>query len=254
MKNQFPIIKLLIVYISFFFLTACSSTPEAPSSSLALGGKPNFNGIWELYSKDKVVRPGGSNPPYTAEAKKILAEYNSWDPTIDDPALYCGLKGMPWMMVSRSRNYPTEIYHTPERLNLFFEFLDTSRVVYINGAPAPKDFAPSINGYSSAVWENDVLVIKTTALAERLYPSPELRSEKAEITERWALVKDPQKGDLLEIDIDIVDPVVYSNPIKAKQVFKRSAPGITRTSYNCPEKLWLKHVDDRRAKDKSKAK
>lgn len=254
MISRLPFTHALAVLASTVVLAACSSVPQSPSSSQALGGKPNFNGVWEMLDMAKVVRPELANPPYTPVAAKVAAEYKSWDPKVDDPSLYCDLKGMPWMMLSRARTYPTEIYQTSERLDVFFEFLDTSRSVRINGAPASKGIVPSINGYSTAVWDNDTLVIKTTALAERLYPSLQLRSEKAEITESWKLVKDPKEGELIEIDFEIVDPVVYTRPVKGKQVFKRSTPGVALASYNCPEKLWLKHVDDRGAKGKTAAK
>jgi hypothetical protein len=254
MISRLPFKRALAVLASTVVLAACSSVPQSPSSSEALGGKPNFNGVWEMLDMAKVVRPEQGQPPYTPEAAKLAAEFKSWDPKKDDPSLYCDLKGMPWMMLSRARTYPAEIYQTAERVDVFFELFDTSRSIRVNGKPAPKNISPSINGYSTATWDNDTLVIKTTALAERLYPSPQLRSEKAELTERWKMVKDPKEGDLIEIDFEIVDPVVYTRPVKGKQVFKRAAPDVVVASYNCPEKLWLKHVDDRRAQGKAAAK
>lgn len=254
MISRLPFSRTFAVLASTLVLAACSSMPSSPSSTQALGGKPNFNGVWELLDMAKVVRPELANPPYTPEAAKVAAEFKSWDPKADDPSLYCDLKGMPWMMLSRARTYPAEIYQTAERVDLFFELFDTSRSIRINGQPAPKNISPSINGYSNATWDQDTLVIRTTALAERLYPSAQLRSEKAVLTERWKLVKDPKEGDLIEIDFEIVDPVVYTRPVVGKQVLKRTAPDVVVASYNCPEKLWLKHVDDRRAKGKTAGK
>jgi hypothetical protein len=249
-----PFVRCIAVLASTLALAACSTVAPSPSSSQALGGKPNFNGVWELQDMAKVVRPEIGNPPYTPAAAKIAAEFKSWDPKKDDPSLYCDLKGMPWMMTSRARTYPAEIYQTAERIDMFFELFDTSRSIRVNGQPAPKDLSPSINGYSTAKWEGDTLVIRTTALAERLYPSPQLRSEKAVMTERWKMVKDPKDGDLIEIDIQIEDPVVYTRPVQGKQVLKRAGADVVVASYNCPEKLWLKHVDDRRALGKTATK
>lgn len=225
-------------------LAACGHTP---TGGAAAGGPANFAGVWEMLDINQVMRPEQGKPPYTPQAQKVMEEYKAWDPKKDDPSLYCDLKGMPWLMLSRARTYPTEIHQTGDRLNLFFELFDASRTIRITDQPAPADLTPSINGYSTAKWEGSTLVVRTQGLAERLYPSPQLRSEKAVVTERWNLVKDPADGELIKIDFTIEDPVVYTTPVKGQQVWKRSAPGTTLASYNCPEKLWLKHVETKRA-------
>jgi hypothetical protein len=239
--------KLCFAGIAALLSSAAVLTAHAQTT---VGGKPNFNGAWEMLDITKVVRPDQGKPPYTAEASKIVGEFKSWDPKKDDPSLYCDLKGMPWIVLSRARTYPHEIHQTPDRINLFFELFDTSRSIRINEA-APKNLTPSINGYSTARWDNDTLVIKTEALAERLYPSAQLRSEKAEIIERWNLVKDAEHGELIKVDLEVKDPSVYTEVVKGSQVWKRAAEGTTVASYNCPEKLWLKHVEDRRAASKA---
>jgi hypothetical protein len=228
-------------------LAACSHVPAGGSAASV----PNFAGVWEMLDINQVVRPELGKPPYTPQAQKVVDEYKTWDPKKDDPSLYCDLKGMPWLMLSRARTYPTEIHQSPDRLNLFFELFDASRTIRLTDQPVPANLTPSINGYSTARWEGQALVVRTQGLAERLYPSPQLRSEKAVITERWELVKDPAHGDLIRIDFTIEDPVVYQTPVKGRQVWKRSAAGTTLASYNCPEKLWLKHVDDKRASAKA---
>jgi hypothetical protein len=226
-------------------LGACS---HVPTSTAASGRAPaDFNGVWEMLDINQVIRPELNKPPYTPLAQKAADEFKSWDPKKDDPSLYCDLKGMPWMMLSRARTYPTEIHQVPGRIDMFFELFDASRSIRIGESQPPANLTPTINGYSTARWEGSTLVVRTVGLAERLYPSPQLRSEKAVLTERWNFVKDAANGDLIKIDFLIEDPVVYTAAVKGQQVLKRSAPGTTVASYNCPEKLWLKHIDDKRA-------
>lgn len=234
-------------------LAACGVAPSTQTTGAAtlaaqVPAKTDFNGVWEIAALELVVRPDFGKPPYTPAAQKWVDDYGRlMDPKVDDPAQFCDVKGMPWTFLSRARTYPVEIYQTPERVVVFFEIYDQSRNIR-NGEVAPKSLPASLNGYSVARWDAASLVITTTSLAERPFPNRELRSEQMTITERWTRKVDPKIGDVIEIDMDIEDPVIYAKPVKARQILKRAPAGTVVGSYNCTEKLWLAHTQKKLGK------
>ena len=233
-----------------FAMSGCGSLAAEPAGAgkTASMATTDFGGVWEIAGLEMVVRPDFGKPPYTPEAQQWVDDYaRLMDPKVDDPAQFCDIKGMPWTFLSRARTYPVEIYQTPDRVVMFFEIFDQSRNIRLNGV-MPKNVPASLNGYSTARWDGSSLVISTAALSERAFPNRELRSEKMKITERWTRKADPKMGDIIEIDMDIEDPAIYSKPVKARQVLKRSAEGTVVGSYNCTEKLWLAHAEKKLGK------
>lgn len=234
-------------------LTGCGVVPSVPAVGAAASAAPvaartDFNGVWEIVGLEQVVRPDFGKPPYTPAAQKWVDDYaRLMDPKVDDPAQFCDIKGMPWTFLSRARTYPVEIYQTPDRAVMFFEIFDQSRNIRI-GEVTPKNLPTSLNGYSVARWDGASLVITTTSLSERAFPNRELRSEQMTIVERWTRKVDPKNGDVIEIDMDIEDPVIYAKPVKARQILKRAPAGTVVGSYNCTEKLWLAHAQKKLGK------
>ena len=96
----------------------------------------------------------------------MAAEYKSWDPKVDDPSLYCDLKGMPWMMLSRARTYPAEIYQTAERQTFHTDSCDIVGLLCLQTA---KEGGHSALVSTGAVW-NAVLQQRPDLAAALLQP------------------------------------------------------------------------------------
>jgi len=84
------------------------------------------------------------------------------------------------------------------------------RQIFIDGRPQPVDPTPGWNGYSTAHWEHDTLVVETRGFRDGLWidtgGSP--MSDVAKMTER---MRRPNYGTL-DIELTVDDPKVYTRP------------------------------------------
>lgn len=209
-------------------------------------GHPNFNGVWVMASYDLVWLPQEHDPPYLPEIKAEMERYKTkFDIKRDDPAQFCVRMGMPWRMLNRARDYPVEVYQNPDRIIMLFEGHDDYRSIRLDRTSVPENLPALGNGWSNAKWDGDALVITTSNLTERTKINPLQRSEEMVVTERWTLKKHPEFGDVIDIDITMVDPLRYSAPVKAHNVYKRARPGVEVGGYNCADALWEDYLAKR---------
>jgi hypothetical protein len=190
-------------------------------------GKPDFSGIWQPGRKisctpefSKFVEcgleiggsplalnigadlPGGLpfQPWAAALVKQRTAENSKDDPHArclpDNPPRPYGLPHM------------TKAVHTPRLLVLLNEVNAMYRQIFIDGRPLPKDPNPSWNGYSTATWEDDTLVVRTTGFRDGLWldmgGTP--MTDAATMTER---MRRPTYGGL-DVQITVDDPKAYT--------------------------------------------
>lgn len=224
---------------------AAASTLRA---NMPNAGPVDFSGVWETAKLELVVLPevAGQMTPQ-ANARALQFQKNA-DPVLDDPAKVCMIKGMPWTMLGRARNYPTEIIQYPDRIFMVFELYDQFRQVRLDGVQKPDDFGPSPSGWSTGRWEGQALVIETTGMGTLNLFGMMQRTEEAKVTEHWQLEQHPDFGQVLVVDMTVEDPEVYATPAKARQIFKRSRPGVVPGGYNCSNSLWDDHIERRKAK------
>lgn len=245
--------RLTATAMSVALLAACAYQPMAAAQDAPpvaqtdglprLNGRPDFNGVWVMAAYDLVYLPQEHNPPYNARTQANMERYRTeFDPVVDDPAQFCVRMGMPWRMLNRARDYPVEIYQTDQRVIMLFEGHDDYRSIRLDRTTVPENLPLLANGWSNAVWEGDQLVITTSNLTGRSEINTLQRSEAAVITERWTLKRHPEFGDVVEIDITMVDPERYDAPIHARNVYKRAEPGIEVGGYNCADALWEEHL------------
>jgi hypothetical protein len=206
----------------------------APAPRLA-DGKPDFSGIWHTARRipctpelSRFIECGaeiGGSPlalnlgldmpdglPYQPWAAQLVKERKA-DNGIDDPHVRClpDNPPRPWVMP-----HLIKAVHTPKLLVLLYEVNAMYRQVFIDGRPLPVDPNPSWNGYSTAKWEGDTLVIQTNGFRDDLWidmgGSP--MSEAAKMTER---IRRPNYGTL-ELEITVDDPKVYTRPWTVKMI------------------------------------
>src|SRR5262245_63931523 len=63
----------------------------------------------------------------------------------------------------------TKAVHTPRLLVLLNEVNAMYRQIFIDGRPLPVDPNPAWNGYSTAAWDGDTLVVQTTGFRDGLW-------------------------------------------------------------------------------------
>jgi hypothetical protein len=200
-------------------------TPDLTASGPRLpDGKPDFSGIWHAAVVNQCVPatgqfcgleiggsplalnigqdlPGGL--PYQPWAAELVKQRFSKD----DPHVRCLPDNPPrtWGMP-----HLTKALHTPRLLVLLYEVNAMYRQIFIDGRPQPDDPNPTWNGYSTATWDRDTLVIQTTGLRDDLWidMSGAPVTSAAKMTER---LRRPNYGTL-EVEITVDDPKVYTRP------------------------------------------
>lgn len=205
----------------------------------------DFSGFWELgddYSE--VIRPELDEDNLTDEVKQRLAEFRSKFPEGEAtwPADLCLFHGMPWTMLSRARNYVTEIVQTPNRVFLKTDGMDLFRDIHLDKTEVPANFGPSNQGYSLGRWEGDELVIETGGLIELSDYVERQRSSEAKVSERWRLITNAEGEELLEVELYVTDPAVYKEAGYGRKRFRRMADGAVVSGYNCNNALWDDYV------------
>jgi hypothetical protein len=208
-------------------------TPDltAPAPRLP-DGKPDFSGIWHTARRnpctDELSRfipcieiggsplarnlgldmPGGL--PYQSWAAELVKQRTA-DQGVDDPHVRCLPDNPPraWGMP-----HLTKAVHTPKLLVLLYEVNAMYRQVFIDGRPLPADPNPGWNGYSTAKWDGDTLVVQTAGFRDNLWidMSGSPMGESATMTER---IRRPNYGTL-ELEITVDDPKVYTRPWTVK--------------------------------------
>jgi hypothetical protein len=158
---------------------------------------------------------GASQPdglPYTPFGAE-LAKQHATNP-LNDPHTRCIPSYVP-----RGYTLPhiQKLVQTPQLLIALNEFDASFRQIFIDGRPLPVDPLPTWNGYSTAKWDRDTLVVETIGFRDDQWldmrGSP--LTSAAKITER---IRRPTFGSL-EIDLTVNDPRAYTKPwtVKLKQ-------------------------------------
>lgn len=215
----------------------------APPGSSAHAAIADFSGVWRIVGFSEVMRPENSNPEYTEEALRRIRNFEQhYDEAEDSPAKFCYHEGMPWSMVHRARDYPTEIYQSADRVMLFHEGMDIYRHIRLDTKTFPENYVPSAQGYSIAHWDGGDLIIETRGLTATNEVGAHHRSEEARVIERWHLIKQPNMPDRWEITFTLEDPVIFKKPARGRQLMERAEAGTVVGGYNCPQALWDDYI------------
>jgi hypothetical protein len=205
------------------------NTPNLTAAAPRLpDGKPDFSGLWHVALRNPcnavlnrfsgcteiggsplardlgVNLPGGL--PYQPWAAEIVKQ-RAADDSRDDPHVRCLPDNPPrhWGLPHLNK-----IVHTPKLLVVLYEVNAMYRQIFTDGRPLPDDPTPGWNGYSTARWESDTLVVQTSGFRDNLWidlhGSP--MSDAAKMTER---LRRPNYGTL-EVEITVDDPKVYTRP------------------------------------------
>jgi len=194
-------------------------TPRMPS------GKPDFSGIWisdntpdrQDTPSDASVLPSsplmsnmGSNMPdglpYQPWQLPIVKERTE-NLAIDDPHIRClpdnflRAYGLPHML---------KFVHTPDLLVVLNEMNAGYRQVFTDARPLPEDPSPSWQGYSSAQWSGDTLVIDTIGVRDDTW----IDWNGSALTEAGKVREEIRRLDFghLEIRVTVDDPKAYTKP------------------------------------------
>jgi hypothetical protein len=196
----------------------------APPPRLA-NGKPDFSGIWisdrtpegeetpsnadELSSSRHMQNLGVDMPgglPYQPWLIPIV-EARTANLAIDDPHIRClpdnflRAYGLPHLL---------KFVQTPDLLVVLNEMNAGYRQVFTDARPLPDDPSPSWQGYSSAQWQGDTLVVDTIGLRNDTWIdwNGSVLTESAKVREE---ISRPDYGHMI-IKVTVDDPEAYTQP------------------------------------------
>jgi hypothetical protein len=210
---------------------------------------PDFTGVWTDYVDPQQPAGGGVEPPgpaldlpFTADARQKVESYRKLvAPTGDTPGAYCLGSEMPSVLFGGA-TYPMEIIQRPEQITIIHELHNDVRRIYLDSRNMPEaDRLPGRNGYSSAHWEGDTLVVETTKLVEQVdqrYP----HSDRARVVERYQLTTSPRGERVLVVDMTMTDPVFYTRPVTGQKKWVE-VPNGHLLPYDCAEEGWRKRIE-----------
>ena len=244
MRNRVLIVTLVVVATLGFSLVSLAQTQQAPFNPR------DISGYWTRNPQtfDRTAPPcaecrepasgygyGLDVPPFTPEGQKRFDANKTgkgWAPDspqakqnpnvhigrrrgvppglANDPQATCNPDGVPRLLLMTPAPY--EILVTPERMFQFFEWTWAHREVWTDGRtlPAKLDYVPRWFGYSTGKWEGDTFVVESIGFDERSwvdsfgYP----HSDQMRLIERYKL----RDKDTLELQLTIIDPVIYTKP------------------------------------------
>ncbi len=219
---------------------------SAPAPRLA-DGKPDFSGVWMTAEPNRPRTGGLSSPkqeagpkepetpkygessgdPTAITASRQMANigvdlpgglpYQSWLVPIvkertnnlakDDPHIKCmpdnfiRAYGMPHLL---------KFVHSPSLLLMLNELNAGYRQVFTDARPLPKDPNPTLQGYSSAKWSGDTLVVDSIGFRNDTWIdwNGSVVTEAAKVREQ---IRRPDFGHI-EVQVTVDDPKAYTKP------------------------------------------
>jgi len=192
-------------------------------------GKPDFSGMWgwearvpcgahcsdiafndigrEFFDIAYTLKGGLPYQPWAA----ALVKKRRADNAKDDPNVHCMPRGALRIWTD---DYYKRIVQAKDRLVILAERNMQFRQIFLDGRPLPKDPNPTWNGYSTAAWDGDTLVVHTIGFRDDLWldSNGNPLTEDAKVTEK---LRRPNFGTL-EIEITVDDPKAYTAPWTVK--------------------------------------
>ncbi len=180
----------------------------------------DFSGEWApLYHEDGPERlPGPELGDYTElpinDAARMRADSYDADRISVVPEYQCRPHGADYSMRGLGNLRIWREYDTAtQRLVAFHTHMlawDSERTIYMDGRPHPPAYADHTwQGFSTGVWEGNMLTITTTHLKTNYIRRNGVpRSDKATLTEHWY-----RHGDYLTVVTVIDDPVFLTEPL-----------------------------------------
>ena len=221
------------------FASAAKTQPADPNWKKAYKpkSKRDFTGVWQAQGGIGWVPgipPGPKqNPPLTPEYAAIFKMHQDnaaqGKPTGDITAA-CLPQGMPRIM---TMTYPMEIMMNETQVNIFAEWEEQTRRIFLDGRPLDLDADPTFNGQTTGHWEGDVLVATTIGVHPdtNLESSGLPKSDQMIAYERIWLEDDQTLKD----EITLVDSKALARPWTVTKTYKRGEPGFKVMQYVCLE-------------------
>ena len=147
-----------------------------------------------------------------------------------DPQIRCMLPGVP-RNLNGVGGY--QFLQTRDKVVLLYEYNHAYRIIPLDGRPRIGRNLHLFMGDSRGHWEGNTLVVETTNFSGRtwydVYAIPQTTDSR--VVERFTLVN----ADLIDYEVTIDDPKVFTTPWKVAGGFTRAKDGYQLFEYACVE-------------------
>ena len=230
------------------FSLACTQAEPAQPSGAQLprtpDGKPDFSGIWQAFttaswnledhSAEEGIPAGQSvvdvgTIPYQAWALAKRNENYASRQTLD-PLGKCYMAGVPR---TTYLPFPFEIVQTPGYIGIYYEYVHTSRMVFLDGSKKPEALEFWM-GDSHGRWEQDTLVVDVTLFTDKTWfdKAGNFHSNALHVVERYSY----STPNHLNYEATIEDPNVFTEPWTISfPLYRRLEKNIELLEYECVE-------------------
>jgi hypothetical protein len=199
--------------------TADGQPDLAAAAPRTTDGKPDLSGMWgwdtpakcgahcnDFQIPREFINIAASRPgtlPYQPGVDELVKRRSSSQD--EDPNVHCMPRGAPRIWTD---DYYKRLVQTRDRLIILTERNMQYRQIFIDGRPLPVDPNPTWNGYSTAKWDGDTLVVQTIGFKDGLWLDAHGNplGSAARLTER---IRRPNYGTL-EVEMTIDDPTSYT--------------------------------------------
>jgi hypothetical protein len=240
MRAGATLVAILAASLSFC-LGASASAAAAPAA------RPDWNGLWVLANTfmDKASAnftgvEGGTeveNQQTFSEPKlkgdylvkfQALQKEEAAGRRTNDAGAECLPQGMPRFWHGP---YAFEILQTPMQINVYQEWNEQTRRIYLDGRGHNPDADDTFNGHSVGHWEGRELVVDTAQIrADSGMGAGAMHSDQIHITERIRQLA----PDLIRVRMTVTDPQALAEPWVSEYTLRRK-PKMEIQEYVCAE-------------------
>ncbi len=234
------------VLLMAFSLACKQAEPQASGAQLPRtpDGRPDFSGIWQALTTaswdledhsaeegapaGQSVIEGGAIPYQPWALAKRNENYASRQTR--DPLGKCYMPGVPR---ATYLPFPFEIVQTPEYIGIYYEYVHTSRMVFLDGSKKPEALEFWM-GDSHGRWEQDTLVVDVTLFTDKTWfdKAGNFHSNALHVVERYSYLT----RNHLNYEATIEDPMVFTEPWTISfPLYRRLDENIELLEYECLE-------------------
>jgi hypothetical protein len=240
----------LVITLAVLGFLAVNVVAQAPAYRPARTsfGQPDLQGIWQAVNtavwniQDHPAQLGvpagqgvveGNEIPYLPLAVGRRAD-NFRNRFTADPESKCHMVGTPRI---NYMPYPFEIVQTQNQITMLYEYVHTSRHIYLN-SKHPEGKIQWYMGDSRGTWDGDTLVVDVTHFTDTNWfdRSGNFHSDNMHLVERWTRTS----ADHIWYEATVEDPTVFARPWKIRfPLYRRIEPTVQLLEYECQTYLEL---------------
>lgn len=238
--QQAFVVLLLVLY-------ACLQQAHSAAKADPATARGDWDGVWVLADTfmDKQDgtflatpgRAGEDKDPPVSEPKlrgdylkqhEALLQAEAAGKRTGDSGAECLPQGMPRFWHGP---YAFEILRTPLQINIYQEWNEQTRRIFLDGRRHNPDADPSYNGHSIGHWEGRELVVDTALVrVDSGLGAGATHSDQLHIVEHIKQIG----ADLLEVTMTVTDPLALAEPWISVYRLRRK-PGMEIQEYVCTE-------------------